>query len=35
MKYLRLTLAGGSDGAIIPLQIGGSEGGEGVQGQAV
>lgn len=30
-----LTFTGGGDGAVIPLQVGGGEGGEGVQGQAV
>lgn len=30
-----LTLTGRGDGAVVPLQVGGGEGGEGVQRQAV
>lgn len=30
-----LTFTGGGYGAVIPLQVGGGERGEGVQGQAV
>lgn len=32
---LLLTFTGGGDGTVIPLQVSGGEGGEGVQGQAV
>lgn len=32
---VRSPFTGGSYGTIIPLQVGGGEGGEGVQGQAV
>lgn len=31
----RLTFTGGSYGAVVPLQVSGGEGGEGVQGQTV